>query len=68
MTHFASRDLSFVSLSEVMFGDTTNNTQQCTKASGATACTCCTNDTNKKSFEADDADLPALHEQLLAAR
>jgi hypothetical protein len=66
MARFASRDLSFVSLSEVMRGPG-GTTQQCAKAGNETACTCCTNNTANKMFEADASDLPALHAQLQAA-
>lgn len=68
MTRFASRDLSFVALSDAeMAGEVTDNTQQCAGADGKTACTCCTNDTSKKKMLASDDDLPELMEQLLTA-
>ena len=66
MTRFASRELSFVSLSEM--GDQPGHTQECAAPDGVTACTCCTDNTSKKARLAFDADLPALREQLSAAR
>jgi hypothetical protein len=67
MARFASRDLSFVSLSEIGLEEkTTGNTQQCEDASGNKACTCCTNDTSNANALADDRDREALHQQLLA--
>jgi hypothetical protein len=65
MTRFASRDLSFVALSNAeMAGEVTDNTQQCAGADGKTSCTCCTNDTSNAKRMASDADLTELLEQL----
>lgn len=67
MSHFASRDLSFVSLAELGVEKTTGNTQTCAKEKGAKACTCCTDGTNKKRALVDDSDLASLEQQLVDA-